>query len=401
MRDQALREALVRADRFDLAALAALFDGPRSRSPGDDPLLVAVRRRVSRHCHGARTRRFRETLLTLWPRHPRLREPELVDPLWALTAATWIRPLSDWRPEGRGRPTLFRSLVRHLLARWPVPAFLFAGLDLELGLAERFARLVALLGSGGSARDAVTRGLLPITMTRRMCHLFLTSPASVEPVEAIRRAQVTAFGGGRALADRVCATRLGRTLTDDEPFWATFLHWLVTHPELPLDSIGPLQDHLEHVRRGDRRFVLFGRSVAAMRRRVQAWHDQLARERRLKGTVFEPSGLPAGSWHLRHRLDEPGSEWTVEELLCSKALRAEGRAMKHCVHAYCRHVESGRTSIWSLRRDGNRQLTLEVDNRHNRIVQAKARLNRPATGQARQVMTRWAREADLIVSKHL
>lgn len=399
---RAREEALQRADRFDFAALDALFAHPARRGPRpDDPLLVAVARRIERQGLSARPRSFRELLHTAWQRAPRLRHVERVDSLWALTASRWNRPLSDWQPSGRGRDALFRSLARHLLARWPVPAFLYGVFDLAPAPAGRMAPLLGMIGGGDSARAAVERGLLPRTMTRRMCHQFLRTPAQVPVIEAVRRAQVLGLGGDRALASRVCATGLGRELTGDEVFWSSFLQWLVNHPELPAEQIGPLFDYLEWRRGQQPGFSIAGRSAPALLRLMQTWHDELARERRLKGTVFEPSGFPAAAWRLRPRGTDALCQWTVDELLCSKQLRAEGRAMKHCVFAYADVVERGRTSIWSLRRDGERELTVEVDNRHKAIVQARSRLNRPPGYPAREVLARWADEAGLTLRRRL
>ena len=399
-RERAQQEALRRADGFDFDALESLFHDRRP-APDGSPLLQAVRGKVGGHRHGRRTRRFRDLVLIGWQMDPRLRRVELVEPLWALAASSWLRPIAEWRPKGRGAEARFRSLVRHLLVRWPVPAFLFRGFERGELLATRFARLIALLGQGGSSRLAIERGLLPPTLTRRMCHLFLASPAGTGPVEAIRRAQVVALGGDRRLADRVCDTPLGADLTDAEPFWARFIQWLVNHPDLAEGCLDPAHRYLEQRLVEEPDLCLSGWSAATLQRRVQAWADELARERRLKGTVFEASGLPGGSWQLPARPGDPRSEWTLEELLFSKALRAEGRAMKHCVHTYCRLVGLGRTSIWSLRRDGTRELTLEVDNRHRRIVQAKGRLNRPASREAQRILQRWALEAGLEVGRYL
>ena len=36
----------------------------------------------------------------------------------------WVRPLSSWKVTSHNRRRQFSSLIRHLLARYPVPAFM-------------------------------------------------------------------------------------------------------------------------------------------------------------------------------------------------------------------------------------------------------------------------------------
>ena len=56
--------------------------------------------------------------------HPALHQPLV---LLSLRRPQWIRPLSSWRPQGRGRDRQFRSLIDHLLVRYRVPTFSQAG----------------------------------------------------------------------------------------------------------------------------------------------------------------------------------------------------------------------------------------------------------------------------------
>jgi hypothetical protein len=66
--------------------------------------------------------------------------------------------------------------------------------------------------------------------------------------------------------------------------------------------------------------------------------------------------------------------------------------MRHCVAIYAESIASGGCSIWSLRRDGNRALTIEVDNKRRRIVQAKGKCNRRPEDWELRIVERWARE---------
>src|SRR6266404_600424 len=79
----------------------------------------------------------------------------------------WIRPCETWPPsDGNLRP-VFRSLAHHLLAHYPVPAFMDSVWDLPPGPdAFRQQAWWIRLGRGSSLRSLD----LPIVLTRRMAH---------------------------------------------------------------------------------------------------------------------------------------------------------------------------------------------------------------------------------------
>ncbi len=325
---------------------------------------------------------------------PRLALTEHLGVFLALSGQRWIRPLLDLtRPRGRGRPRQLRSVIDHLLVRYAVPHFLYGAFDTEADRA-RWVPLFAHLGAGGSARAALREGLFPVPLTRRGCHLFLSSSARCHVVEAARRAQVSALEGGRRLADALVASPLGRgTCGDQEAFWDTVIGWLVRQPMLDPALVGPLVDYLVHRREEDEGFAMKGRSVAALQRRMEAWHGELRQQRRVQRNVLPGSGFPGGRWVFRRRTGQ--RVWQIVEILCTRELAEEGRRMRHCVLSYGPRIVRGAVSIWSLTRDGERMLTVEVCNRTARIVQARGRCNRAPTVVERSLLARWADGADL------
>ena len=72
------------------------------------------------------------------------------------------------------------------------------------------------------------------------------------------------------------------------------------------------------------------------------------------------------SWELEDETDELGKvEWTVQELLSSWELAAEGRAMHHCVVSYSDQCADGNTAIWSIcaLQDGAEEREARADGR--------------------------------------
>ena len=74
--------------------------------------------------------------------------------------------------------------------------------------------------------------------------------------------------------------------------------------------------------------------------------------------------------------------------------------MRHCVYSYSSWCSRGRVSIWSLRCNDTRQLTLEVNNQSCAIVQARGICNAGPTVVQRREMGRWASFAGLRVSTY-
>src|SRR5207249_11817888 len=53
--------------------------------------------------------------------------------------------------------------------------------------------------------------------------------------------------------------------------------------------------------------------------------------------------------------------WSIDEILDSAALRAEGRKMHHCVGAYRASIQKGRSSIWSRSEEHTSELQSRFD----------------------------------------
>jgi hypothetical protein len=314
----------------------------------------------------------------------------------AAQALDWMRPVEAWRPSHPSPWVQFASLAEHLLARFPMPRFMASVWlakreDSRLPQQDWYKRV----GRGESMR----RMDLPIRLTRTMAHRFLSAPSHFTAIEALRWAQVLGLGGSPALATAVLSTRLGREL-EDETFWETVIRFFVNAPELDLAHVGPIVDYLQH-RRSPRspEFSMKGRTPASMLRLVGEWHRELARAP-VGRVAWSRSRLRELTWTERvvvRKEDEMRVEqraWSIRELCSDKELRAEGRAMGHCVAMYASRCAAGRSSIWSMRfetpHEVRRILTIEVDMSRRRVVQARRRFNALPTEDERALVGRWA-----------
>jgi hypothetical protein len=258
---------------------------------------------------------------------------------------------------------------------------------------------------------------LPIRLTRVMAHRFLSAPSHCTAVEAIRWAQVLGLGGSPALAKAILVTRLGQVL-ENEAFWETVIQFFVNAPDMGLEHVGPIVDYLQHrlfeshrvtARSGEDgpgapferpEFSMAGRTPASLLRLVDAWHRELGRKPVARIT-WPRSTLREVTWIERvvvRKEDDVHTEehvWSIRELCSADKLVAEGRAMRHCVATYTSMCAARTSSIWSMRVETPREhehriLTIEVDMRRRRIVQARRKYNALPTDAERAALGRWA-----------
>jgi len=331
----------------------------------------------------------------------------------------WLRSVEDWTPTDERPPLQFRSLAMHLLARYPVPAFMtsvwFRDQDAE---SERQRGWYKHIGQGRNIRTAD----LPLPFTKKMAHHFLEAPHHFTVEMALRWGQVRALGGSEGLARAVALTRLGRSF-DHEDFWRTVIHFFVNGPTLDPIHIGPIVDYL-HVQRFVPRedFIEEGglgqpgppqpnltmkdRTKRSLLRRVEEWHKRMRHRPKTKPVHWKRSDI--GEFHHienEGQHHEPTRSWTIRELLSSGELYREGLAMEHCVAGYVRDCAGRTTSIWSMRLDyvatRHRVMTIEVDMKNRMIWQARRRRNARPNGKAREILERWARQERLTIAEYL
>lgn len=371
-------------------------DGFRRRTRASvDVALHRIYQSLSCHPRAALTRllavvRARSDLM----HHAPARDGELVQ-VTALANLARFKRAFIREPEGwagaSGHPlAVVHSLASHLFGAYPVPRFLAS---VFFGTDDARIRAVIAHARGQSFR----RLALPIAFTRQMEHHFLHMPDHVSFDRAMRRAEVLGLGGSAALAHVVSTSMLGRRFADGEA-WRKVLAWLVRcGDDVDRTQIDPFFDyiaaHLHAVR-------LRGRTFASAMRLVADWHAQLALQRCI---AF---AWPRSCWR-EMALTVPGkvrdAEWTIVELLDTRALIEEGRALRHCVATYAQDCRFGRSRIFSLRHrwcddDHVRSvLTIEVWPRSRMIVQVRGTANSRPVDDHMSLVRRWAAREGLIV----
>ncbi len=154
-----------------------------------------------------------------------------------------------------------------------------------------------------------------------------------------------------------------------------------------------------------------GRTFVALQKRMQEWHEQLAREAKRPRKSWDTSGI--SPFHRQERdIHGAMNTWTIQELLDSRALQEGGRDMRHCVFTYASGCVQGTTSIWSLRVrpvsdiKTRRLLAIEVNNARRTVVQVRGRCNQTLgsyRGNTRmktagEILRQWAQQQRLSIT---
>lgn len=343
----------------------------------------------------------------------------------ALWHRNWLRPAEAWQPATHDARGQFGALARHLLVRYDVPVFLDASWFEGFTVAgQQHRNWFVHIGNGQNIRTVPD---CPVRLTKGQAHHFLQAPPDVSVVAALRWGQTRGLGGDAFLARAIAASKLESVLPD-EPFWASVIHFFVNNARLATGSVSPIVDFVYGQKFGEPAplgpdgrlnfddapepdFTMKGRTLAALQKRREEWHAQLARETRRPAKAWNASGFEP--LYAQER-DAHGilNTWTIRELCDSQALQQEGREMRHCVLTYAGGCLQGTTSIWSLRvRPGNdirtrRLLTIEVNNARRAIVQVRGRCNqtlgafcgkgRVQTAEA--LLRRWAGQQRLAIA---
>ena len=323
----------------------------------------------------------------------------------------WLREPTFFDAHSYNASRQFGELARFLLARWPVPKCFD---DAWGGRATDAHREWFIhIGSGGNLRTAEG---LPFPLTKMMSHHAMHAPDDVSVIQALRWGQVRALGGSERLARAVIASALREAQTD-EPFWITVVHFFTANPMLDPRQVGPVVDWIRNQRfvaephyvengvvRGggvpQPNLSMKGRTAESVLRQVELWHRQLNRESKGKTTGWPSCGI-AGF----ERIEGPeGAQKIIriDEIVTSAELLQEGRTLRHCVASYARSCAQGVVAIFSLKVDGgggfDRRLTIEIDLRSKRVVQARGRFNAMPQPVDERYLRGWASQRGLIVA---
>lgn len=320
---------------------------------------------------------------------------------WQRTPEVWIAPVATPFVQ-------FRSLVSHLFDEYQVPNFM-APVWISEHDNPRDVDLYLHLASGRSIRQF--QWPVPIGVTRQAASFFMRAPDDLQPVKALRWAQIRSLGGDNRLARLLVSRTILANPTEHEEFWESVIRFLITNSQISADEIAAIVRFVDQQRfqpaesvwgpgAGQQplqpEFAIEGRSLMSLRRHMANWRTELLIK--LPALVQSSPGWERTNiGPFRHT--QGHLLWTIDELLSDRELRVEGGIMKHCVATYIHDCARRRTSIWSMKiQQGERRervLTVEVLPRTKTIWQAKGKHDAPPTEAAKLMLHRWADQEGL------
>jgi len=320
----------------------------------------------------------------------------------------WLRDLSAWQmPEVSGDAE-FGKLLRYLFVSYPVPDWLVGRFWLDWGGLPpwKWVMWLVVLGAGGSLPRAGR--VLGWWVNTQLTQELLTCCDEVLPSRACLISEVRRRGGRRGLAEALIENRAfdidptavdGRVPANEwresdqgamREFWGQTVDWLIRKqeelPETALPGIlaWAMHEYTEQ-RAQDRAFTWKGRTSDATMRAAALYANTSPDE------ILLRASWAAHGWDWTWT-DETGAEWTIRELTVGRELRDEGQAMHHCVGGYITIAREGRQAIFSMRRNGERIITIAVLLPGRTIGQAYGVCNRPTTREEQAVVNRWQDE---------
>jgi hypothetical protein len=223
--------------------------------------------------------------------------------------------------------------------------------------------------------------------------------------QAMRYGQFVALGVTEPLALAAVMTCLGRSNTGNATA-PIIARWLANNPDARAADLQQIVDYVIGRRVGNEYFApqpdfdLGDRMPPQVMRDVRQWHAELNRARSMPAALMWGScGIGGFEQVVMHEIGAV-ARWNVVELTTQQALIEEGRAMHHCVVSYGPSAARGECAIFALRRAEvgpgdvagtvKHVVTIEVELPARRITQISAACNRQPSGDAMDVIKRWA-----------
>lgn len=330
-------------------------------------------------------------------------------------ADRWIRPIDTWCVKRHNRNRQFADLLRHLFAAYDIPLFMDS---VWLTDNSTHHKWYIHIGSGQNIRSAPD---LPVTLTKKMAHHFLSAPKHYTVEEAIRLGQVHALGGDKRLMEALRGTSLISDFKNDE-FWLSVIRFFIANPMLDINQVHPILDFIwnqkfenqqvfgergivEEIDPPQPNFTMKGRTAKTLLHQMNDWHRQLGKETREGEYQWKRSEI--GELYLTKgkKKHKDLKIWKIRELLSTHELRYESSKLNHCVSSYGKSCFAGKTSIWTLEFEEqdelNKLLTIEVSLPDKVIRQVRGNRNRLPTLSEKNVLTQWATKENLRISSYV
>jgi hypothetical protein len=261
-------------------------------------------------------------------------------------------------------------------------------------VADDLAHWYICVAQGGSLYKQYAKKYL----TKKEVHTLLTCPHDLSINQIMVYAMAMTFAENEGVALRLARSKLNETAIGE--FLKTVIYFFAKNPPKSIEETNDLLDfiltrHREFANiQGHAAFTMSGQTLHGLRRKCQDWHYEL---RRIKDMgTYEWEGAPIPDEVIEMKNGEGNTvKWHFTQIKTSKALAAEGTAMRHCVYSYRDRCVRHEVYIFSLSSQSvygamiTKKVTLELRN-DGSIVQARGVANRIMKAEERHIVKTWA-----------
>lgn len=240
--------------------------------------------------------------------------------------------------------------------------------------------------------------------TKKETHTFLNSKIPNFSIEqSLIYAIAICEGASNAIAQKIAHSKIKEKshliFTEKHKHQ---IKYFAQHFPNSLEELNDLWDYVLHGENNVGNLYGQGVSLDTLRKRMKDWHHSLNRKKSLGNHSWE--GHPIED-SVYNGANEQGKivEWSMTQILNTKALNEEGSSQHHCVSVYVDKCKSSACSIWSLKECRNnvfkRVLTIELRN-DGSVVQVRGYANRAARPHEKVIVSAWARDNHLYISHY-
>jgi hypothetical protein len=311
----------------------------------------------------------------------------------------FLRDPDDWccKIKSRSEDRRFVELVRFVFAKYPAASHLEQTWIAHAAEPDNWPdfRLWHIATARG---DSLYKKCAKEYLSRTEAHHFVAA-TNLELRSAFVYAYVRA-ATSEANARRIAKSRIAAHVANAafrSGFWRDAACYFARHPT-SIAEISDLADFFAARRERDEEFSLKGRSLAALRKRMEEWHRELHKAQTICGGSWQ--GIPIADCEFYGGSTDKMTRWIFRQIKTGNDLFREGQRQRHCVAAYKSQCMSGVTSIWSLQYEHpiglvHKGVTIELDATTMEIVQVRGFANRLPYANEQATIQAWAKQNGL------
>lgn len=315
----------------------------------------------------------------------------------------WIISLSDFKLKARKGEEQLTELIEKLFSKYELPKFASSPWLTRYQDFDRKEKEVDWFLHLASGRNIRSAAKLPIDLTAKQAHLFLSAPASCTYPQAMLFAVLKSMKADASLINEIINSFIVTTFDEkgkiaNLEFWKTVFQFFVQNSFLHRKQVVPVLDYIQEqkfIRNAPHPgFSMAGRNPAILLDQVRTWHRELQNMKRSGNFLWAKK---IGMFQY-----EGGDfkKWKVTELTSSDELFAEGKALRHCVASYDQRAFRGEVSICSVKVNGDRALTVQVNWPQGEVVQARGLANRMPNHKEQEFLARWLEESKITLRNY-